>query len=89
MLVSVGLTFMAVCEATYTVGLYLVSYFYHRSFGPMKPREPIWQVGQQYAGIVSWCLQEGTMPKWVPKVVSLSVSGFLFGVLWSAVAIFV
>ena len=89
MLVSVGLIIMGIAALTYTAGLYLVSYFYHRSFGPSKPREPIWQIGQQYTAIVSWCLQEGTMPRWVTKVVSHSVFAFIFGALWSIVAIFV
>lgn len=87
--IGVGLIFMGLSALGYTVGLNLVSYFYHHSFGPMKPREPIWQIGQRYTGIVSWCGQEGTMPKWVPKLVVWSTFGFIFGVLWSIIAIFV
>lgn len=87
--VGVGLIFMAVSAIGYTVGVNLVSYFYHRSFGPMKPREPIWQIGLQYTAIVSWCLQERTMPKWVPKLVEWSTFGFIFGAFWSLIAVFV
>ena len=87
--IDIGLIFMVVSAIVYTVGLRLVSYFYHRSFGSTKPRESIFQVAQRYTANVGWCIREGTMPKWVPKIVSWSVHGFIFGALWCIIAFFI
>jgi hypothetical protein len=86
---TVGLAFMTISAISYMIGLNLVSYFYHRSFSSAKPRESLRQVAQRYTANVGWCIREGTMPKWVPKIVSWSVHGFIFGALWCLIAIFI
>ncbi len=89
MLIEVGFIFIGIAIVLYTTHLYLVRYFYEHSFAGKIPRMPLWQVGYEYNAIVSWCLQEGTMPRWVKRMGSTSVSMFLIGVGWSIIAIFI
>jgi hypothetical protein len=86
MLISAGLLLMLISAIAYAFGLAAVGHYYNRSFSSSKPKEPLWQIASHYQTIVSWCLDEGTMPGWAPRIVQWATMGFVAGLMWSILA---
>ena len=85
----VGIIFVAAAFVAYASHLWLVRFFYERSFRERPRRKPLWEIGSEYSGITSWCVQEGTMPKWVLVLGRQSVLVFIVGCLWVVISLFV
>ena len=88
MLVTTGLIMMFLSGVSYFAGLKFAQHFYRRTFRD-PPSESFSQFASNYSSHVTWAVKEGTMPKWVPQLVSISVLSFLVGAAYAVVAIFV